>query len=542
MVLAGELGQLLDHDAARRHVDAERQRLGCEHDLQQSAREPFLDGLLHRWHEPGVMRGQPGLEPRDPRVVAEDVEVFVGETGSVALGDPAQRPPFGGRRQPQPRRDALVDGLIAPRPTEHEHDRGQHLLVGEALHDFAAPRRVQPRPPAASARERTLVETLGDRVRRRLAALVGERRHQMQLLRGPITDHVQVDELDRPAFLDDRLGLAADRLHPRRDLFGVRDGRGERDDADLLGEVDDHLLPHRAARRVLQIVDLVQHDGVQAVERGRSRVDHVAEHLGGHHHDRRVAVDHVVAGQQPHAGGAVRAGEVTELLVRERLQRCGVEGLAACGERLGDRVLGDQRLPRAGRRGHEDGAADVERVERPDLERVERKRPRRREPGADRSGRHGAGGTVVADGSGASVVEVSSGGRVVDVRSPGSIGGGGGVVWRSNPPGQRIPPSAARSRMITTPAGSTMISLPRHSRCRRTAHHTNPTSASDGERDEPGRARLTARESAGAFRARRARAQQPDHQHGEHDDGERAADRGPHLPPAAVPVRGTPAA
>ena len=41
---------------------------------------------------PGVVRGEPGLEAREPRVVAEDVEVVVGERGGVALGDAAQRP------------------------------------------------------------------------------------------------------------------------------------------------------------------------------------------------------------------------------------------------------------------------------------------------------------------------------------------------------------------------------------------------------------------------------------------------------------------
>ena len=36
--LAGELGELVDHDRAGRHVDAQRQRLGGEHDLDQALR------------------------------------------------------------------------------------------------------------------------------------------------------------------------------------------------------------------------------------------------------------------------------------------------------------------------------------------------------------------------------------------------------------------------------------------------------------------------------------------------------------------------
>ncbi len=49
--------------------------------------------------------------------------------------------------------------------------------------------------------------------------------------------------------------------------------------------------------RVLEEVHLVDHDGAEVVERA-SGVDHVAQHLGRHHHDRCVTVDRVVAGQQ----------------------------------------------------------------------------------------------------------------------------------------------------------------------------------------------------------------------------------------------------
>ena len=34
-----------------------------------------------------------------------------------------------------------------------------------------------------------------------------------------------------------------------------------------VGQVDDHLLPHRAAGAVLEVVHLVEHDVAQAVER-----------------------------------------------------------------------------------------------------------------------------------------------------------------------------------------------------------------------------------------------------------------------------------
>ena len=143
--------------------------------------------------------------------------------------------------------------------------------------------------------------------------------------------------------------------------------------------MDDHLLPHRAAVRVLQVVDLVEHDVAQAPQRRRVGVDHVAQDFRRHHHDRCLAVDRVVPGEEPDARGAVTPAEVAELLVRQRLEGCRVEGLGTLVERLGHRVLGDDGLPRAGRGGHEHRPARVESVERTGLERVELEAERRDE-------------------------------------------------------------------------------------------------------------------------------------------------------------------
>ena len=64
VALAVELGQLLQHDRAGRHVDAQRQRLGGEHRLDQAGDEQFLDGLLERRQHPGVVgRDRPAPGP-----------------------------------------------------------------------------------------------------------------------------------------------------------------------------------------------------------------------------------------------------------------------------------------------------------------------------------------------------------------------------------------------------------------------------------------------------------------------------------------------
>src|SRR5262249_25820474 len=73
-------------------------------------------------------------------------------------------------------------------------------------------------------------------------------------------------------------------------------------------------------------------------------VEHVPEHLSGHHDDRGLTVDRGVAGEEAQALGAVAGDEVVVLLVRQRLDRGGVERLAAGLEREVDRELAHDRL------------------------------------------------------------------------------------------------------------------------------------------------------------------------------------------------------
>ncbi len=201
-----------------------------------------------------------------------------------------------------------------------------------------------------------------------------ERLQQVHPVVRAVADEVAVVEADRPAQLDDRRRRAAHGLDPRRQLGGVADRRREADQAHVRREVDDDLLPHRAAVRVLQEVDLVEHDEAEVVERRRPGVDHVAQHLGRHHDDRRVAVDGVVAGEQADAADAVALAQVAELLVRQRLERRRVERPPAVAAGRLDAVLGDHGLAAPGRGGDDDVVAGVEGVERLELEVVERER------------------------------------------------------------------------------------------------------------------------------------------------------------------------
>ncbi len=170
---------------------------------------------------------------------------------------------------------------------------------------------------------------------------------------------------------DDHLGAAADGVQPVAELLGVGDGRGQRHQRHGFGEVDDDLLPDGAAEAVGEVVHLVHHHVAEAVERAGARVQHVAQHLGGHHDHRRVAVDGVVAGEQADLGGAVALHQVAVLLVGQRLDRRGVEALAAGGERQVDGELADDGLAAAGGRGDQDALAALQRLAGLHLEVVE---------------------------------------------------------------------------------------------------------------------------------------------------------------------------
>ena len=159
-------------------------------------------------------------------------------------------------------------------------------------------------------------------------------------------------ERHRARLVHDHSGAAADVRQPLAELLGVAHRRRQRDDLHRLGQVDDHLFPHRAAELVRQVVHLVEHDVAEPGQRGRARVQHVPQHLGRHHDHRRLAVHAVVAGQQADLGRPVAPDQIGVLLVGQRLDRGGVEALAPLGQRQVHRELPDHRLARAGRRRH----------------------------------------------------------------------------------------------------------------------------------------------------------------------------------------------
>ncbi len=224
------------------------------------------------------------------------------------------------------------------------------------------PRRSSRRGPAAGCR---LVEAQ----RIAVEATADEHLEQVEAVLVTVGDQVLVRQFDWPLAFHDGLGRASDGTDPVRELGDVADRRREGDQANVVGQMDDHLFPDGTAVRVLEEVHLVDDHGSE-VTQITSCIDHVAQHFGGHHDDRRVAVDRVVAGQQAHSVLAVDLDEVAILLVGERLDRCRVERSAPVDPVGGDAVLGDHGLATSGRCGDDDVAPRVERIEGLGLEAI----------------------------------------------------------------------------------------------------------------------------------------------------------------------------
>ena len=388
--LAVPLGEPLDDDRPGGHVDAERQRLGGEDDLDEAVAEQLLDDLLERGQHAGVVGGDTATQPLAQLVEAEDVQVLVGQVRARLVDAVLDLASLVGSGQHDPGVEQLLDGGCTARAAEHEHDGGQQTLGLELLHHLDAARRAVPalrspvtlrRPTPATAlagsvelpvltghaleltvHAHGLVPGPGCRLRR---VVLEEREHLAP------HEHVLVQG-HGPALLDDRRGRPAHLTQPVAELLGVGDRRRQGDDADRLGQADDDLLPHGAAEAVGEVVHLVHDHVAEPVEGPRARVEHVAQHLGRHDDDRRLAVHGAVARQEPHLVGAVALDEVVELLVGECLDGRRVEALAPRREREVHGELAHDRLARPGGRRHEHAAARLDLLARLHLEGVER--------------------------------------------------------------------------------------------------------------------------------------------------------------------------
>ena len=381
VALPRELRQLFDHHRPGRHVDPQGEGLGGEDQLHQSRGEAHFHRFLERRDHPGVVGRHPRLQAGQPGAVVQDPQVVVSQRVDLGLSYGPDLAALLRSGEAHPVVETLADGVVARRPAEDEVDGGQDVGVGQRLDHLGAPRGVQPAPPAPD-RQAPLARTvqgagLG------VGAPVDEGGQEMQDLRSPVPHQIEVAQLDGPALLDHRGGRPPDRLDPRGELLGVGHRGRQAHQPHRPVEMDDDLLPHRPAIGVLEVVDLVEDDVAQVLERRGAGVDHVAEDLGGHDDHGGVTVDRVVPREQSDLPGAVAPAQVPVLLIGQSLQGAGVEGLAPLAEGPSHGVLGHHRFARPGGGGHQDGAVGVEGVHGLHLEQIGFEAQLGQEPGPD---------------------------------------------------------------------------------------------------------------------------------------------------------------
>ena len=175
----------------------------------------------------------------------------------------------------------------------------------------------------------------------------------------------------RPMLIDHHGGVAAHGLDPAAELFGVAHRRREAGQSHVFGKMQDDLLPHRPTHSVGEKVHLVHHHVGQALECIGTGVQHVAQHLGGHHHNRRVTVEGLIAGQQSDPFGTVARDQIVVLLIAQRLDRRGVKALLPGRQCKVDRELADDRLTRTGRSADQDAVTTLQRFAGLDLKRIQ---------------------------------------------------------------------------------------------------------------------------------------------------------------------------
>ena len=121
-------------------------------------------------------------------------------------------------------------------------------------------------PPRQPQQLRVHLRRAGGRTIRPAAPGTGR---DEQVVEVAVGEHV-LPERHRPVLVDDHRRAAADLCQPVTELLGVADRGRQGHDPDRLGQVDDHLFPHRPTEPVGQVVHLVEDHITQPVQGGRA--------------------------------------------------------------------------------------------------------------------------------------------------------------------------------------------------------------------------------------------------------------------------------
>ena len=116
-------------------------------------------------------------------------------------------------------------------------------------------------------------------------------------------------------FGHDDVRLTTHNPQPLAELFCIGNGRGKGYQRDALREVENDLLPHRSAKLVGKIVNLVHDDKAEVRQEVALCVEHVAQHFGCHDHNAGGRVDARITRQQPNLIGPVHRDQILKLLI-----------------------------------------------------------------------------------------------------------------------------------------------------------------------------------------------------------------------------------
>ena len=302
MRFAVELHELLEHNGASGHVDAQCQGLRGEDDLDDSLREQLFDELFELRDHPRVVGGHSEQQTLAEGVIAEDAEVFVGEFVTQRFERRVDDRLLFPRVQVSARSQVLFDGFVTAIAGEDEHDRRQHNRLGEGRDDLGAAGTAEPCAGGSCAFRAWPSVCAGGMVEGRIDAVGIAVCEQVV---HPVADQDMVDQRHRTVAGRHDRRRSSDLTQPGSELLDVRHGRRQRHHLHSVGQMDDDLFPHRAAEPVGEVVDFVEDDEAEVRQASHVVVEHIAQHFGGHDDDRRIATDRRVSGEQTDVLGPV---------------------------------------------------------------------------------------------------------------------------------------------------------------------------------------------------------------------------------------------
>jgi hypothetical protein len=129
--LAIPLAEALDDDRSGRHVDAERERLGGEDDLDEAAAEEVLNHLLEGREHAGVVSGDAATQALAELLEAEDFQIGVGQLRAGVVEGGVDLGLLLGGGEVEAGLQALLHRLRASGSAEDEDDGREQPLVIE---------------------------------------------------------------------------------------------------------------------------------------------------------------------------------------------------------------------------------------------------------------------------------------------------------------------------------------------------------------------------------------------------------------------------